>query len=213
MELTKEQTNQLHDIEPSIWETIHDLQNEINIRKARWEDSIHREKFRFALRINELQCPVMVYNVKLGCYTGFIQMETGVVGQPEKIMVIGVESSEGWDIDDCLFFYERDGFKICEGVGGFCRKKEIFSTKQYEQKWYVTKAINEEFDKVILYASILSTSLARCVGAQKISWEQVCVYSRMISDDISYHFTNGAVMFHNAIIGNKEILKNNGDVF
>lgn len=213
MEFTKEQTNQLHDIEPSIWETLHDLQNELYLREKRWEETAYREKFRFAMKINDMRCPVMVYNIKLGCYTLFVNMETGNVGQPTDITVIGVEYPKGWNIDDCLFFYEKDGFKIVEGVGGFCRKKEIFSTKQYEQKWYVTKAINEEFDKVILYASILSTSLARCVGAQKISWEQVCLYSRMISDDISYHFTNGAVMFHNAIIGNKEILKNNGDVF
>ena len=213
MELTKEQTNQLHEIEPSIWETIHDLQNEINIRTARWEESAFREKFRFAMRIYDLKCPVMVYNVKLGCYMSFLAMETGIVGQPTKITVIGVEYSEGWDIDDCLFFYERDCFKICEGVGGFMRKKEILNSKQYEQKWYVTKAINEEFDKVILFASILSTSLARCVGAQKISWEQICVYSRMINDDISYHFTNGAVMFHNDITCNKNILKNNVEVF
>lgn len=213
MELTKEQTNQLHDIEPSIWETLHDLQNEINLRKERWEATEHREKFRFAMRINELLCPVMVYNVKLGCYMSFIAMETGIVGQPTKITVIGVEYSEGWDIDDCLFFYEQDGFKICEGVGGFCRKKEIFSHKQQEEMWYVNNAVNEEFDKVVLYTSILSIELAKCVGAHKISWDHVCRYSHILHDDILYHFTNAAVSFHNALNGNKNILKNNDEVF
>ena len=213
MELTKEQTNQLHDIEPSIWETIHDLQNEINIRTARWEESAFREKFRFAMRINDLRCPIMVYNVKLGCYMSFLAMETGIVGQPNKITVIGVEYSEGWDIDDCLFFYEKDGFKICEGVGGFCRKKEIFSTKQQCEMLYLSNAINDELDKVVLYTSILSTALAKCVGANKMSWEQICLYSRILQDDISYHYTNAAVSFHNALIGNKEIAKNNGEVF
>lgn len=213
MELTKEQTNQLHDIEPSIWETIHDLQNEINIRTARWEESAFREKFRFAMRIYDLKCPVMVYNVKLGCYISFLAMETGIVGQPTKITVIGVEYSEGWDIDDCLFFYEKDGFKICEGVGGFLRKKAIFSTKQQSEMLYVSNAINDELEKVVLYTSILSTCLAKRVGAQKISWEQICLYSRMINDDISYHFTNAAVSFHNALLGNKNILKNNDEVF
>lgn len=213
MELTKEQTNQLHEIEPSIWETIHDLQNEINIRTARWEESAFREKFQFAMRIYDLKCPVMVYNVKLGCYMSFLAMETGIVGQPTKITVIGVEYSEGWDIDDCLFFYEKDGFKICEGVGGLLRKKAIFSTKQQCEMLDVSNAINDELEKVVLYTSILSTCLAKRVGAQKISWEQICLYSRMLNDDISYHYTNAAIMFHNALICNQEILKNNGDVF
>lgn len=213
MELTKEQTNQLHDIEPSIWETLHDLQNELYLCETRWEESAYREKFRFATKLNEMRCPVMVYNVKLGCYTLFVCMETGNVGQPTDITVIGVEYPKGWNIDDCLFFYEKDGFKICEGVGGFLRKKAIFSTKQQSEMLDVSNAINDELEKVVLYTSILSTCLAKRVGAQKISWEQICLYSRMLNDDISYHYTNAAVSFHNALIGNKNILKNNDEVF
>lgn len=212
MELTKQQTSQLHDIEPSIWETLHDLQNELYLRETRWEESAYREKFRFATKINDLRCPVMVYNIKLGCYTLFVNMETGNVGQPTDITVIGVEYPQGWNIDDCLFFYEKDGFKIVEGVGGFCRRKEILPTKTHDTQFYISNRINAELDKVVLYASILTVALAKHVGAQKISWNQVCAYSRMIHDDIIYHFGTASMLFHEAILCDKNIVKNNGEV-
>lgn len=166
MELTKQQTSQLHDIEPAIWETLHDLQNELYLRETRWEESAYREKFRFATKINEMRCPVMVYNVKLGCYTLFVNMETGNVGQPTDITVIGVEYPKGWNIDDCLFFYEQDGYKICEGVDGFIRKKLIYQSGHTNTKWHISHDLIQELYMVSIIASSLSFSVAQNIGGE-----------------------------------------------
>lgn len=163
MELNREIINKLHQVETSIWESIHDIQDEINQRTAIWEHSDYSDKFRFATRINELNCPVLVYNVQLGCYTEFLHMETGVVGKPERILAMGVDYAEGWNIDDCLFFYELDGYKVCESADGFSRKKRIYSTGDENLPWHCP-AIRHELEMICLNASWLSLAVARNIG-------------------------------------------------
>lgn len=163
MEMNKEITNKLHQVEPSIWEELHDIQNKVSHLTEIWEKTEYADKFRFAKRINEMTCPIIVYNIKLGCYTEFLHMDSGIAGTSANIRAIGINYADGWNIDDCLFFYELDGYKICEGVDGFIRKKRIYATGNENIPWHCPD-IQNELEMISFNASWLSLAVARNIG-------------------------------------------------